>query len=333
MNASLGDRTELVAKLEVKQIQHLLRVLSQSTLREPRFVEKAFMEQARYFVETLQFLEEMEWIEERSGQLFLTKSGVVACALTNNDEQIRSHLLETLSNVVNPYRRDLADYLRHFRLSGSQLTYRPSVTDRTKQSPIRDFLMDMHVVTYRTADDTYLVEPNAADAYIWATNFRSMSRKAFQADAKRKSDLGFAAEVAVVEYERKRVGSPWIHRVEHISSECPFACYDIRSVTIEGEQLIPRYIEVKAVSVESYQFYWSQTELEVAQLLRSKYFLYLLPVSVGGQFDLGRMLLIDDPYKSVYQNPDVWRLDHDAVICSKRVKDDKRQEPTSSAAD
>ncbi len=320
MSASSGKRAEILAKLEVRQIQHLLRVLSQSTLRGQRFVEQAFMEQARNFAETRQFLQDMEWIEERSGQLFLTKAGVIACEQVADDEQIRSHLLETLSNVVNPYRRDLAGYLGHFRLSGSRLTYRPSLSDRTKQRPIRDFLMDMHVVSYRKADDTYLIEPDAADAYIWATNFRSSSTNAFHADAKRKVDLGFAAEVAVFEHERMRVGSQWENSVEHVSRESPFACYDIKSVTIEGELSIPRYIEVKAVSIESYKFYWSQAELEAAQILGSKYFLYLVPLHAGGQFDLPGMLVISDPYESVYLNSKAWRLEQDAVICSKRTE-------------
>lgn len=333
MTDSSGNRLGLVAKLEVKQIQHLLRVLSQSTLRGPRFVEKVFLEQARNFVETCQFLQDMDWIEDRGKQLFLTKAGVVACELTNNDEQLRSHLLEKLSNQVNPYRRDLANYLGHFSLSGTQLAYRPSVSERTKQSPMRDFLMNMRVVTYRATDDTYLIEPNAADLYIWAINYRSPSRKAFQGDAIRKADLGLAAETAVFEHERMRVGSQWMHCVEHVSSESPFACYDIKSVTIEGEHPIPRYIEVKAVSGESYQFYWSRIELEAAQLLHSKYFLYLLPVSVGGNFDLERMLVINDPHKSVYQNPNAWRLEQDAVICNKRAEIEQAQELTSSSAD
>ena len=333
MNVSSGNRLGLLAKLDVKQVQYLLHVIAQSTLHGTRFIEQAFVEQARNFVATCEFLQDVAWVTERDGVLSLTNAGTIASALSASDEQIRTHLIETLSHGVNPYQRDVADYLSHFTLIDTQLAYQPSVSERSKQSPVRDFLMDLHVVTYRATDNTYLIEPHAADLYFWATIYRSPSRKEVEANAARQSKLGFEAEITVFGYEKDRVGSHWMHRVEHVSLESPFACYDIRSVTLDGGIPTERYIEVKAVSAESYQFYWPRGELNAAKLLRSKYFLYLLPVSGVGKFDVDQMLVISDPYKSIYQNPNAWILDQDVVICTKRADLDQIDEFTSSLED
>lgn len=316
MNASSGKRLELLAKLETKQIQCLLSILSQSTMHGKHFVETAYSERARNFVETLQFLKDMNWVKERHGELALSDAGSAAYAAAQDDEEIRKRLTEALIAEVSPYRGDLADYLLRFSLSGSNLAYRPSLSERLQQSPLRNFLMDVRAVTYRAADDTYLLEEDAVDLYVWAINFRrSTSKEMLQFDVKRKEQLGLAAEIAILEYERGRVGARWAHKVEHISAGSPFACYDVKSVTVRSGDAVPRYIEVKAVPHDSYQFYWTRSEVEAAQLLKAKYFLYLLPVFTRGGFDLERILIIDDPYISVYQNSEAWQIEENVIIC------------------
>lgn len=312
-------RLDILARLEIKQIQRLILVLSQATLRGRRVIKNVYLEQASNFEETMQFLQDINWIEEHEEQLFLTDSGVAASKFVSDDAQIRIHLIYTLSKGNYPYQKEISKYLCCFCPSGKHLTHRPSVSERAKQRPIRDFLMDMRVVSYQAADDKYLIEGDAADFYVWAINFQSATRESFEARAKQNIDLGFNAEVAVLNYEKARVGTKWSNEVEHTSLRYPFACYDIKSITLESECLVPRYIEVKAVSGDAAQFYWSRQELEVAQLLGPKYFLYLLPVTAGGKFDIGKMIVINDPYNSVYRNTDVWKVENDAVICSKRI--------------
>lgn len=320
MSASSDKRFELLAKLETKQIQCLLSILFQSTMRGKHFVESAYSERARNFVETLQFLKDMNWVKEQHGELALSDAGSSAYAVAQDDEEIRQRLSEVLIAEVSPYRADLADYLLRFSLSGSNLAYRPSLSERLQQSPLRNFLMDIRIVTYRADDETYLLEESAADLYVWAINFRrATSKEMLQSDAKRKEQLGFATEIAILEYERGRVGARWAHEIEHVSAGNPFACYDVKSVTMQSGYAVPRYIEVKAVPLDSYQFYWTRSELEVAQLLKAKYFLYLLPVSTSGDFDLKRLLIVDDPYISVYQNSEAWQIEENVIIC-RRMK-------------
>jgi len=319
MSVSSDKRLELFAKLETKQIQYLLSVLLRSTMQGTHFVATAYAEQARNFVETLQFLKEIDWVEERRDELSLSDTGITASAAAQDDEEIRKRLAEALIAELSPYRKDVADYLLRFDLDGSNLAYRPSLSERVQQSPLRNFLMDIHAVTYRAADDTYLLEEHAADLYVWAMNFeRPTSKEMLQAASKRREQLGFAAEIAVVQYEKERVGAEWMHRIEHVSERSPFACYDIKSVTLHSGKDVPRYIEVKAVPADSCQFYWTASEVKTAQLLRNKYFLYLLPVHSVGGFDLSRMIVIEDPYISVYQNSQAWLIEENVIVCTRK---------------
>ena len=316
MSASSDKRLELFAKLETKQIQCLLNILFQSTMHGKHFVETAYSERARNFVETLQFLKDMNWVKERHGELALSDAGSTAYAAAQDDREIRKRLTEALITEVSPYSASFADYLLQFSLSGSNLAYRPTLSERLQQSPLRNFLMDIRVVTYRAADDNYLLEEGAVDLYVWAINSRrSASKEMLRSDAERKEQLGFAAEIAILGYERNRVGALWAHKVEHVSADSPLACYDIKSVTVQNGDAVPRYIEVKAVPPDSFQFYWTRSELEVAQLLKSKYFLYLLPVTVDESFDLRQTLIVNDPYISVYQNSEAWKIEENVIVC------------------
>jgi len=72
------------------------------------------------------------------------------------------------------------------------------------------------------------------------------------------------------------------------------------------------------VSADSYRFFWTASEIEAARLLGQSYFLYLLP-SLGGQmFDLSKMMIIQNPYSTVYQSPNEWFVEEKVVLCSRK---------------
>ena len=52
-------------------------------------------------------------------------------------------------------------------------------------------------------------------------------------------------------------------------------------------------------------------------MLAEQYFLYLLPVANGG-FLIEDMLIVSDPYKTVYSNPVGWKTEENVIVCSKR---------------
>jgi hypothetical protein len=121
-----------------------------------------------------------------------------------------------------------------------------------------------------------------------------------------------------VAFEEKRLGLPWSTEVQHIAARFPAACYDIKSLTVEGSFASPRFIEVKAVPADSFQFYWTASEVEAARLLGASYFLYLLPVSGPTAFELECLQMVQNPYVNVYENPTTWSKDESVIVCRRR---------------
>jgi uncharacterized protein DUF3883 len=319
MSASSDTRLDILGRLETKQVQFFLRVLSHSTMRRSQFIGAIYGEQARNFRETLQFLKNINWVREQQDELLLTNDGDSAGREAQNDAEIRKRLLQAMISEDSPYKELLADYLTQFKLTETGLVHRPPISDRLDDSGLRNLLIDMRVVTYRAADDVYALEEVGLELYVWAKDLqRPTSRKKFEADVRQKEELGYSAELAVLEYEKNRVGVEWASKVEHVSGRLPFACYDIKSVTLHDGRAVPRYIEVKAVAADSRQFYWTASEVEAARLLRAKYFLYLLPVVAGATFDLTRMMVVEDAYNSVYQNAQGWLIEENVIVCRQR---------------
>jgi hypothetical protein len=208
-------------------------------------------------------------------------------------------------------------YFLQFNSSKGAFCHRPPLVDRLRESGTRNFLMDLGVVTYRATDDTYVLEQSGFELYIWATVESSTSAQRFRAESQSRTELGFRAELAVVDYERSRLGPEWASRVEHVSATKPFACYDIKSVSVQAGQASDRFIEVKAEPADLHRFYWSASEVEAARLLRRSYFLYLLP-TLGDGFDFERLLIVQDPITSVYDNRQDWDIEENVIICTQK---------------
>jgi hypothetical protein len=320
MTASSNERGDVLADVETKHVQWLLRILSTFNIRRKQFVAANYNEQARNFQSTLQFLENISWVREEKNELNLTAEGESASQNAENTAEVKGRLTDALIRKDSPYRDELAHYFKQFKKIKSQLIHQPSVPERLRESTLRNFLMDLGLVSYRAPGDVYVLEGEGVELYIWAANLgRSFTREEFRTLSERKEELGFRAELAVLDYEKSRVGVEFASRVEHISATTPFASYDIKSVSLEEGKPVARYIEVKAGPACTYQFYWTASEVEAARLLRTKYFLYVLPVSAFVGFDLKKMLIIQDPIVSVYQNPERWEIEENVILCKQKA--------------
>ena len=50
----------------------------------------------------------------------------------------------------------------------------------------------------------------------------------------------------------------------------------------------------------------SKNEINTASQFKEQYFLYLLPVSTNGEFDISRLEIISDPVRNVLGNHQKW---------------------------
>lgn len=89
---------------------------------------------------------------------------------------------------------------------------------------------------------------------------------------------GEKAELFVVEYEKRRLGFKDEAKVKRISDIDVSAGYDIVSVNTPDTVVANRFIEVKAISKAG--FFWSKNEYDVAKLLGTNYYLYLVDLTM-----------------------------------------------------
>lgn len=330
MSGSSGD-AKLLSKISVGGVTRLLAVLSTLDSGRSSLVERRYGEHAQNFEETLRFLVDVAWVRNSNGVLVLTEAGASASRLGADDAQIRAVVLRAVVDVGSPYRLAVARYLRRFEIENARVVQRPALSERIKQRAVRDLLMNLRVVEYVPTEDLYLLESGANDLYLWALDFGNLKdRKTLERVQRRRQDLGFAAEVIVYEYERARVGAELARHVDHVSQERPFSSYDIKSVTKTDGGLLDRYIEVKAVPPDSLRFFWSRSELQAAQLLGDKYFLYLLPYEVDSGFDISALNMIGNPYATVYSAERDWFVEEDVVLCKRR---DPYSRPTNASSE
>jgi uncharacterized protein DUF3883 len=305
--------------LHPDQVTILIEIVHNATLRKVSFIERIYGERARYFGETLQFLKEIGWVRENDEELELA---TIADRIRNqNTKQIDTGraLVEAIAATPTYYQAILSDYLMQFHADDGRILHRPSVQSRLENSAVRNFLIEAGIVFHETKDDSYILNEYFAHLYLWAKNIHGATSKSeLLLSASENDQLGAAAEIAILEFEKKRVGPAWCEHVEHVSAENPGACFDIKSFSILEDQSSARFIEVKAVPANSYQFYWTASEMEAARLLGESYFLYLLPALGGRTFDLSNMKIIQNPYCAVYQSPEKWSVEEKVVLCSRK---------------
>ena len=100
----------------------------------------------------------------------------------------------------------------------------------------------------------------------------------------KQKEIGEKAEIATMEYERKRLRGlgtkeEIINQICRISIPDASAGYDIASFE-KGGTKHDRFIEVKGTTSSTANFYWSENELDVSKKNGDKYFVYLW-INVG----------------------------------------------------
>ena len=118
-----------------------------------------------------------------------------------------------------------------------------------------------------------------------------------------KEDIGFAAELKVLEFERQTVGSQDAPNVIHIAQQNTNAGFDIASIRRGNEdgRLNLRMIEVKAVSPRNWAFTLTKNEVRVAAENKNTYFLYLVPVKKGTPI-VSETEMIQNPIRELSHN-------------------------------
>jgi hypothetical protein len=310
-----SDRPGVFEDLTLRAALTLIETLERSKLRTEPHVRRLFCRFSQGFDAALTFLIRLRVVERSEGELVISSQPPEP---TGTKREI--WLLSRILAVRNNYRAEVFSYLRKYRVEDGDLLYHPPIELRSRESNVRNFLMELGVVHAIWNGTGYKVSPDYISLYAQAIDRqRKVSPESLVNSFAARDVLGLMVEEAVVNYERSRVGAERADRVEHVSLRNVAAGYDIQSISVtDGGAERPRYIEVKAVSAGSMGFYWTRNEIAVAKTLGNFYFLYLVPVSPKVGIDDSRMYIICNPHQAVIQTQEEWVTEADVVRCSLR---------------
>lgn len=303
---------EAFEKLRVQSILSLFELLRANHGGRQSDIRRRFEELSEGFEEALTFAIRVGIVKCHRQSLVLTNQA------RQPDGSPDNHLiLSAIMASRNRYRNGMFRFLRNFKAHDGELSYSPMENRRSSESYVRNFLIQLGVMRHNSTVDRYDLAPAYMGLLASAMDDANYtSPTLLKAHLNHRDDLGNAAEIAVVNYEKRRLGSDHAKKVRHVSLNNVSAGYDIKSITIDNAQIVvPRLIEVKAVPRATLRFYWTQNEVAVARALSSWYYLYLLPVDTRGHFDFDALEIISDPYRELFSSQSCWITDTQVIAC------------------
>ena len=306
-------------KIKLSQLHILCNTLSDAEVRNVSNIKRKYLERALSFDETLSLLEDLKIVRNNSGELIPSK----IFSLTHDSlDEFKKKLLPVLFSANGDVSDELRIFLLNFQTENDKTFFKATELQKIKFSDTRNLLLELEFISAGSDNATYFINPAFADLFVKQFSKRKLSPETLKKKQAEDESIGLTAEKAVIDYEVKRLTDISILRseIEHTSQENVLAGYDIKSFEsyLDGNsKRIDRYVEVKAVSVEDYKFYWSRNEMEIAKVLGEKYYLYLLPVISNNTFDFDKMIIKRNPFKSVYSNEQEWRKEEESISFSK----------------
>jgi len=306
--------------LRLPQVLALLKVLHEATLATRQIVQHAFHDAAPNFAKTIDFMSGIGAVKNRSERLFVFGMPTLTGEADSDRKAVATAIIKLIVRDGNRYRTELFGYLRRFHIHESKPIYQPNPSERACSSEVRNFLMDLGLVTHDARTGEYKLAQDALPSFALALASTAPTLPAaFEAHQQAKEELGSATEEAVLVFEKGRVGPDLADEVELVSATNVAAGYDIRSVSVCSASLMfPRYIEVKAVPRDSFRFYWTSNEVGLAKALGDWYYLYLVPIGNNGVADIARLRMICDPCSAVLGTHSDWYIEENVLRCCLR---------------
>jgi hypothetical protein len=306
-------------KISVQQISVFSEVVNESSLLQKEFIEKTYLRNATYFGETVKFLQELGLIETKENQVVLKpryeKFLIDLKEVRRPKEKVKKFIIDYFIGRKTPFSEYLNEFLSQFHLKNKQYEFTPSASERLKYSGLRNFLIDLELMYLDSTETKYIIAEAYSPTYAAFKQSNQVSPEEFLRAQQRKDEIGKAAEIQIIKYEKERLSQlpDLVKKIEHTALRDVSAGYDIKSFDGklgEDGNPIQRYIEVKAVSLWDYGFNWTRNEIEKSKYYSKDYYLYLLPVVGMNKFDLESLKIIRDPYSNVYKNENEWiRMD------------------------
>ena len=130
----------------------LLDVMGSTTSVSLRNIRRLFLEDAEGFEEVLSFSSRIGLVAREGGTLRLKADVFQERSQSRTDE-----ILARLVSTRNRYRTELLDFLDGFRLQNGEVSYTPLDRDRSAESGVRNFLIEVGVVKGASKSQKYIL--------------------------------------------------------------------------------------------------------------------------------------------------------------------------------
>jgi len=311
------------------QIKVLINIFNSLSELKYEFIKNWFQSDAQNYKETLDFLKYLKLIKVKDDIIILTAEfGKIIKEYNQNESIINHFLLKKLINSKNIFTKEIFSFLSNFKIYNDSFEYIPITKKRLKESGIRNLFIELGLIWYDRQNKKYEITNNYILDFINYIENRKMSLEELQFILKKQEDLGKAAELEIIKYEKNRLKKKpqLLNRIEHTSKYDIKAGYDIKSCELEKNDFQTpklRFIEVKAVSILDYRFNWSRNEIDKSKLYGMQYYLYLLPTIRGKRFDIKKLKIVRNPYISIFKNINKWARQEEKYSVWERTRYDR----------
>lgn len=306
-------------KIRLSQLHILCNTIADTQMRNVSNIKRKYCESALAFDETLVLLEELKIVKKKSDELVLSKTFSQTYYHIDDFKKI---LLPILFSAEGDISEQLRNFLLNFQTDTNKTFFKATEIQKIKFSDTRNLLLELEFISASVDNTTYIVNPDYTDLFVKQFSKNKLSPESLKRKQTENDSIGLTAEKAVIDFEVKRLANISIDQkeIEHTSQENVLAGYDIKSFENyldANMKRIERYIEVKAVSIDDFKFYWSRNEMEIAKVFGEKYFLYLLPVASNDTFDFEKLMIVNNPFKNIYLNRPDWKKVEENISFSK----------------
>jgi len=299
-------------KISWQQILILCKVIHQSSSLDLETVARWYNSESINFKNTLALLEDIGVVKIKRDKVIPMVA--LKQVIKLDSESVRHFFVNVLFRNESHLVKYFGNFFDSFEPSGDSYKVVPTTEERLKYSGIRNFLIGLGALQFEPTTNSYLVIRELATYLSQKNKFFAYDK--FEKKIKSEKELGLAAEILVYNLEKSKFKNRESiqKNIRHVSLENVAAGYDIQSYEIiKDNKIVPKYIEVKAVSQDDWKFYWSKNEINKSKSFKESYYLYLVPVKNGSILDIAKLRQIKNPYRKVFFNKKEWTQEIETI--------------------
>ncbi len=311
--------------LSLRSVEVLVEVLHKHDHLESQVAKRRFDERAKGFDKAVYFLEAMGAVKVDNQQIRRDEAlEGMSKALSAGRQKFSRNLVRTILISDTGYGRELRELCRAFGLESGQVKLKWGRVGEGNYAA-RNVLLEGGAMRLRHSTESYSVSNWFLSDFIRTIYTNGPSPNELQDQKRDQADIGLAAELEVMDFERRMVGDKDANMVVHVALENAAAGFDIASIRRAGSknEILVRLIEVKAVSPRDWGFFFTRNEIQIAKKNGSSYFLYLVPVR-NGKPRIDEVCSIKNPVNKL-MNEQAWRIEQGAWKVRKREEHEQQK--------